>query len=90
MTTKKKLTTIMKPKEVKPTKELFTESQMNRRAVALQAASQLVSNPVHAFAANPSNVMELTNVFFHFIEGRELPSQVVAPVTDTASGQTYA
>lgn len=62
---------------------VYTEAQANRRTTALLAAAQLVSNPVHAFAANPQNVMELANVFWHFVEGKDLPA-TTQPVKGTA------
>lgn len=72
----------------------YSNDEMTRRAIALQASAQLVSNPVHAFAATPQNVMMLANTFWHFIEGKEIPAetvqkpQVVTPETSAAAPAT--
>lgn len=52
----------------------FTTHEQEIRTLCLTASATLVSNPVHAFAATPQNVMQLANVFYHFVKGIDLPA----------------
>lgn len=73
--------------------QVYNTEEMTRRAIALQAAASLVSNPAHAFAANPTNVMALANIFWHFIEGRDIeknaPTVTEVQAEEVKSPLTY-
>lgn len=74
----------------KSTKKLatYTEAEKAIRTQCLVAACQLVSNPVHALAATPQNVMLLAGIFANFVEGTEIP-QAQTPANEQDNTVTY-
>lgn len=75
------------------TKPIYSELEMERRMFALSQANALVSNPVHALAANPQNIMMLANIFMAYVEGKDMPVQKAIemnPTTQAANPQVYS
>ena len=72
-------------------KSNYSALEINTKAACVTAAAYLVSNPAHAFAATPQNVMGLANVFYNFVMGIDAPAQEAKPAdVNVPNAPTYA
>lgn len=67
----------------------MTQEQKATKLKCVELACSLVSQPVHALAATPQNIVALANTFYMYVEGIEAEQQeLTGRAQSVVAGQT--